>query len=186
VGGEFLAARQALIEQLKAAAAPRAGTADEGHGAGAGNGAAAVRDSSWSSQGSGAAAGSDTRSATAAAAASSQPDERQQRRGKEPWRDGPNWLQLSVAADRPIEQTLMGMWGALGPWQRVCILWDVASMLVWKVGVVRHARMPVTHACVAPATLPAQTSRCSYQQKPVPACTDKTHCRLTSRCWMPC
>lgn len=44
------------------------------------------------------------------------------------------WLQMCVAADRPVAATLMGLWGALGPWQRLELLCGVAWMLLWKVG----------------------------------------------------
>lgn len=55
--------------------------------------------------------------------AQQQPEQRQQR----------TWLQMCVAADRSVMSTLMGLWGALGPWKRLELLCGVAWMLIWKV-----------------------------------------------------
>jgi hypothetical protein len=43
------------------------------------------------------------------------------------------WLQMCVAADRPMMDTLKGMWGALRPWKRLGLLWGVVEMLLFKV-----------------------------------------------------
>lgn len=66
----------------------------------------------------------DSAAAAAAAASGGQPAQQQQQ---------PTWLQMCVAADRPVMSTLTGLWGALGPWKRLELLCGVAWMLLWKV-----------------------------------------------------
>jgi hypothetical protein len=92
-GVEFIAARKALIEQLKeqqVADATALGAAADGE---------------------------------QQAQQQQQVEQRQQR----------TWLQMCVAADRSVMSTLMGLWGALGPWKRLELLCGVAWMLIWKV-----------------------------------------------------
>jgi hypothetical protein len=102
---EFIAARKALIEQLRdEEAASTAAAEDEAAAA-----AAAVEGE-----------------AAAQAEQQPQPPQQQQQRQR-------TWLQMCVAADRPVMDTLMGLWGALGPWKRLELLFGVAWTLVWKV-----------------------------------------------------
>ena len=103
-GLEFIAARKALIEQLRGEeAASTAAAEDEAAAAAAVKGEAAAQ-----------------------AEQQPQPPQQQQQRQR-------TWLQMCVAADRPVMDTLMGLWGALGPWKRLELLFGVAWTLVWKV-----------------------------------------------------
>jgi hypothetical protein len=92
---EFIAARKALIEQLKEQQAADA--------------------------------------TTAGAAADGEQPAQQQQPGQLKQRQQRTWLQMCVAADRSVMSTLMGLWGALGPWKRLELLCGVAWMLIWKV-----------------------------------------------------
>lgn len=67
--------------------------------------------------------------ADAAAADEQTPADRQQQQR----RQQRTWLQMCVAADRPMMDTLKGMWGALRPWKRLGLLWGVVEMLLFKV-----------------------------------------------------
>jgi len=77
----------------------------------------------------------DQQAAAAAAAGAAEDDAaaagQQQRQQQQ--RQQQSWLSMCVAADRPVADTLMGLWGALGPWKRLELLFGVAWMLLWKV-----------------------------------------------------
>jgi hypothetical protein len=107
-GLEFIAARKALIEILKQEQQQQQQVA----------------------AGSTAADGSNDDDAAAAAASGAPPREQQQLPQQQ---QQPTWLQMCVAADRPVMSTLTGLWGALGPWKRLELLCGVAWMLLWKV-----------------------------------------------------
>lgn len=102
-GLEFIAARKTLIELLK------------------------QQQQQQAAAGGTPADGDDDGAAAAAAAAASGGQPAQQQRQQ------PTWLQMCVAADRPVMSTLTGLWGALGPWKRLELLCGVAWMLLWKV-----------------------------------------------------
>jgi hypothetical protein len=71
--------------------------------------------------------------ADAAAAGEQTPATHQQQRRQQQRQQQRTWLQMCVAADRPMMDTLKGMWGALRPWKRVGLLWGVVEMLFFKV-----------------------------------------------------
>jgi len=67
-----------------------------------------------------------------AAAAAAAADDDAAAAGQQQQQQQRTWLSMCVAADRPVMDTLMGLWAALGPWKRLELLCGVAWMLLWK------------------------------------------------------
>lgn len=123
-GVEFIAARKALIEQLQ--------KEQQAAGAAALASASATAAAAAAGDGADAASGAEQQPA-ASETLQHQQQETQQEKQQQQRR---TWLSMCVAADRSVMATLMGLWGALGPWKRLELLCGVAWMLIWKVSTV--------------------------------------------------
>jgi hypothetical protein len=80
-----------------------------------------------------------------------QQEQQQQQQSAESHTHEVTWLQHCIAADRPVQDTLLGVWAALRPWRRLQFMGDLLTGLIYGVRHnARRAQAPVVCQPLAP------------------------------------